>query len=764
MIREALSNFQLSPNFTDSIMQEVARIKPTTPLGGKPLAPWVIGGVSSALLIVLMLGIGNQYLARFQQPYSLDAQSEAVVELIDAPIVQDIQAKPDVRNQFGENSDDRGSGNGAEQASNQVLSDNGNYMQLGLPKEAKARFGKGAATEIQYSPDGTRFAVASTIGIWLYDAKTGQEIDLLTGHTDFVSCIAFSPDGRTLASGSADSTICLWDVNTGQHKKTLTGHTSNVYSVSFSPDGRTLASGGLDLDAAIRLWDTATGKHKQTFKGHPGYVSSVAFSLDGKTLASGSADSTICLWDVNTGVLKEEIIGHKIGIIKKVLGKIGVLTVPHDTSVLCLSFSPDGRTLASGSRDNTVRLWDANTGESKRILRGHSGFTSSISFSPDGSVLVSGGWDKIGLWDATTGELKRTLPEGTQPFTEGATSISLSPDGKTLASNNLGRSTLSLWNVTTGEKKKTIAGYMPRVKSVAFSPDGRTFASQNLRGEIHLWDTNTGEKKRLFRGSLTMSSADIGCLSFSPDGQTLASGIGSEIDLWNATIGELKKTLTGHDSVVNSISFSPEGSLLASGSQDGTVRLWDAMTGEQQRKLTHQTVSSVSFSPDGQILASGSLDGNIYLWDVTKGELKQKLENQNLMRVSMNMYPPRIHSVSFSPDGRILASGGPGNTIRLWDVGTGSQKQTTLIGHAASVYCVSFSPDSATLVSGHTDGTIRLWDANTGQHKRMLSGHTDVVTSVSFSPDSQVLVSGSWDCSVLLWDFASSTNATDNVK
>ena len=296
------------------------------------------------------------------------------------------------------------------------------YTQSGLPEGATARLGKGSINEIAYSPDGTRLAVASAIGIWLYDAQSGQELNLLIGHTDSVNSVSFSPDGQTLASGGAWG-IALWDVPTGSEKQRLTEHTGWVNSVSFSPDGQTLASGS--SDETVRLWDVPTGSEKQILTEHTDSVNSVSFSPDGQTLASGSYDETVRLWDVVTGSEKQTLTGHR-------------------GPVNSVSFSPDGQTLASGSSDGTVRLWDVLMGSEKQILTGHTDYVESVSFSPDGQTLASGSYDgTVLLWDissvttSTGQEMPITEPTGLKGDVNGDGIVNI--QDLVLVASNLGK-------------------------------------------------------------------------------------------------------------------------------------------------------------------------------------------------------------------------------------------------------------------------------------------------------------------------------------
>ena len=605
------------------------------------------------------------------------------------------------------------------------------YTQLSLPEGAKARLGKGRLSgHIAYSPNGDRLAVASSIGIWLYDTQTYQEVNLVTGHRGGVSIVAFSTDGRTLASGGRDQTIRLWDAVTGEPKHTLTGHTDWISSVSFSPDGRTLASGGFET---VRLWDAVTGEPKHILTGRTNRVRSVSFSPDGRTLASGGFE-TIRLWDAVTGELKHTLTGHT------------------DWWINSVSFSPDGRTLASGGQDQTIRLWDAITGELKRTLTGHTRGIYSVGFSPDGRTLASASTD-IRLWDATTGAPKHTLTG----HTGGVSSIVFSPDGQTLAS---GSADIRLWDVATGAHKRTLTRHTNWwINSVSFSPDGRTLASASgqwngnpLDDIIWLWDAVTGERKH----TLTGHTDWISSVSFSPDGQTLASGSWDRtIRLWDAITGAPKHTLTEHRGIY-SVGFSPDGRTLASGGQVGIIRLSDAVTGELKRTLTGHTggVRSISFSPDGRTLASGGEDQTVRLWDAVTGELKRTLTG----------HTGGVRSISFSPDGRTLTSGSGDATVRLWDAITGAHKSTLTRHTDWPVESVAFSFDGRTIASGSGDGTIRLWDAITGAHKSTLTGHTDRVHSISFSRNGRTFASGSRDGTVLLWEIAPIANANATVS
>ena len=448
---------------------------------------------------------------------------------------------------------------------------------------------------------------------------------------------------------------------------------------------------------------------------HDDAVTDVIFSPDRRTLASYSKDNSIRLWDAATGKVKAVLTGH---------------TQP----VSGLAFSPDGKTLASGSLSGIIWLWDVATGKDRAVLGGHTAGVSSLSFSPDGQSLASGSWDEtIRLWDAATGKEKAVLVG----YEGGVGSLLFSPDGQTLASECRGRS-VRLWDVMTGKEKGVLAGHTDSVFSLSFSPDGQTLASGSEDKTIRLWEAATGKEIAVLAGH----ADSVYSLSYSPDGQTLASGSADKtIRLWEAATGKEKAVLVGHRASVRDAIFSADGRTLASGAADGTVRLWEVATGKQQAVLEGwDLVEHVNYWPDGQTLAAWFGDMTIRLCDVATGKVKVLVAHG-------------VRSASYSPDGKSLASGFEDSTIRLWEVETGSIK-AVLAGHTGSIESVAFSPNGKTLASGSHDNSIRLWEVETGNVKAVLTGHTDSVESVIFSPDGQILASGSMDKTIRLWDIA----------
>ena len=643
---------------------------------------------------------------------------------------------------------------------------------------------------VDITPDG-RYALSASVDstLKLWDLETGKEIRTFRGHTNAVTGVDLSPDGRSALSTGWDNTLRLWDVESGRQLRSFSEFTGNTSAVQFSPDGRHALSAGKDY--GLGLWDVETGKKIRTLgtkvtkgktgglfsefleKGtllpserHTGWVFSVAFSPDGRYALSASADSTLKLWDVETG---REIRAFR----------------NHTGDVFSVDFSPDGRYALSASADRTLRLWDVETGEQTRVLRGHTDRVMYAQFSPDGRYILSASSDwRMCLWEAETGRRVRTF----QGHQGQANTAKFSPDGRRFLSASMD-STLRLWEVDRlGQEIRILRGHTNRVVHGEFSPDGRYALSASFDSTMRLWEVETGREIRTFAGSdhswvldpdfspdgryvLSLSvdnttprlwevstGRQVNTLEkhddrlrvgyFSPDSRYVMSVVSGDsvLRLWEVETGRRVRTFAGHVGQVNIAKFSPDSRYVISAGADHTLRSWRVETGERIRTFEGHadTIWWMDISPDGRYVMSAGNDRQIYLWEADSGRRVRTFTGHT----GIPTY------VKFSPDGRYalsVARGGEMSSMYLWEVETG-RRIHTFEKHAAGYQDAQFSLDSryVLLVRG-LEETPHLWETRTGRLVRTYQGHDGWVMNVDFSPDSLHFMSAGADETLRLW-------------
>ncbi len=540
----------------------------------------------------------------------------------------------------------------------------------------------------QYWAAGSR---RGEVRVW---REAGQILHLVwQAHTDIVTSLAFSPDERTLASGSFDGSVTLWNVASGV--LLWSGwHTDNIFSVAFSPDGSLLASGS--NDAAVRLWDPLSGRQLQTLS-HPDPVFAVSWSPDGHLLASGGFDGHIRLWEM-----------------QKTQPARCVQTLEgHSNRVRGLAFAPDGSVLASASWDGTVKLWEVGEVRSQRVrqtLVGHTERVHRVAWSPDGGTLASGSFDHtIWLWDGQEGSARVAL-QGHSALVNG---LAFTPDSRHLLSSSED-GTLRLWDVESSQCVRVLQGYAASLSDVDWSPDGTQLASGGSDTVVTLWEPATGTCVQILRDLDHRDTIFFG-MAWSPDGRLLASGAYQQgVQVWDVTKRDPRLAGRAYVTWTRRVAWSPDGTRLVGGGEDGHVYVWDASDGTQFLQLPghHGIVTSVAWSPDGTRLASGggSRDGGeLFVWDAHSGERVHAFEG----------HPGVVFALTWALSGELVLSGGSDGRVRWWEVHSGECVRERE-AHQGTVQALKVSPDGRFLASCGDDGAITLWDLERGEHLRTL--------------------------------------------